>query len=164
VFAILLTLLILAALGTIGTRIFMGREAEDRVEGGEVVDFAHLKPATKPNRFVMCPKGYCPAADAESPVFDVPWERLRDYWSETVGQQPRVKLVAGDGDRRRITYVQHSAVLKFPDIITIEFVPLEGGRSSFAIESRSRYGHSDFGVNKARVRNWVDLLAQMVRR
>ena len=113
----------------------------------------------KPGRYLMCPADYCNRPpNATSPVFDMEWERLRDLWSEAVARQRRVKLVAGDGERRKITYVQHSAVLRLPDIVTIEFVDLPDGKSSFAIESRPRYGWLDFGTNEARVRDWVGLL------
>jgi hypothetical protein len=148
----------------IGTRIFMGREAEDRVADGEIAEFAHLSPKERPSRFLMCPSDYCSRApNAASPEFDMEWERLRDLWSETVARQRRVKLIAGDGERRKITYIQHSAVLRLPDIVTIEFVELSDGKSSFAIESRSRYGWLDFGANEARVRRWVGLLETVAR-
>ena len=152
-------------MAVLGIRLFMGRDAEDRVGEGEMVDFATLAPRHVSNIFLMCPLGHCGIpADAQSPIFDMEWERLRDYWSEMIAQQPRVKLVAGDGDLRKLTYVQHTALFRFPDIITIEFVPLEGGRkSSFAVESRSRYGKSDLGTNRKRVETWVDLLKQMIR-
>jgi hypothetical protein len=142
----------------------MGRDAEDRMADGEYVEFAHLSAQAKPGRFLMCPQDFCNRApDAASPVFDMEWERLRDLWSETVARQRRVKLIAGDGDRRKIVYVQHSAVLRLPDIVTIEFVDLPGGKSSFAIESRSRYGWLDFGTNEARVRDWVGLLRTVAK-
>lgn len=154
----------LVLVGVIGTRIFMGRDAEDRVAEGEVVEFGHLPAKEKPGRFLMCPKDYCSRApDAASPVFAMEWERLRDLWSETVARQPRVKLVAGDGDRHKITYVQHSALLRLPDIVTIEFVGLSDGRSSFAIESRPRYGWLDFGANAARVGAWVGLVRSVAK-
>ncbi len=154
----------LLAVGLIGTRIFMGREAEDRVAEGEIAEFGHLPAVAKPSRFLMCPKDYCSRSpDALSPVFDMEWERLRDFWSETVARQRRVKLIAGDGDRRKITYVQHSALLRLPDIVTIEFVELPDGKSSFAIESRSRFGWLDFGTNAARVRDWVGLLQSVAK-
>jgi uncharacterized protein (DUF1499 family) len=148
----------------LGVRLYMGRDAEDRVEEGEIVDFATLQPRSATNIFLMCPAAACGISpDAASPVFDMDWERLRDYWSETIAHQPRVKLVAGDGDRRKLTYVQHTAILKFPDIITVEFVSLDDGRkSSFAVESRSRYGKYDFGTNRDRVMTWVRLLQQMI--
>lgn len=154
----------LILVGVIGIRIFMGRDAEDRVGEGDVVEFGHLSAKSKPGRFLMCPADYCSRApDAAAPVFAMEWERLRDLWSETVARQPRVKLVAGDGDRRKITYVQHSALLRLPDVVTIEFVDLPGGKSSFAIESRPRYGWLDFGANAARVRTWVGLLQSVAK-
>jgi hypothetical protein len=160
----LLVVIGLVVVGLLATRIIMGRDAEDRVAEGEIVEFGHLSVKAKPGRFLMCPKDYCSRApDAASPVFNMEWERLRDLWSETVARQRRVKLIAGDGDRRKIVYVQHSAVLRLPDIVTIEFVDLPGGKSSFAIESRSRYGWLDFGTNEARIRDWVGLLQTVAK-
>jgi hypothetical protein len=160
----LLAVIGIIVVGLLGTRIIMGRDAEDRVADGEMVEFAHLSAEAKPGRFLMCPKDYCSRTpNADSPVFEMEWERLRDLWSETVARQRRVKLIAGDGDRRKIVYVQHSAVLRLPDIVTIEFVDLPGGKSSFAIESRSRYGWLDFGANEARVRDWVGLLRTVAK-
>ncbi len=154
----------LVIIGLLGTRIFMGRDAEDRVAEGEIVEFGHLPAMAKPGRFLMCPQDYCSRApDAVAPVFDMEWERLRDLWSETVARQRRVKLVVGDGERRKIVYVQHSALLRLPDIVTIEFVDLPDSKSSFAIESRPRYGWLDFGGNEARVRAWVGLLESVAK-
>ena len=159
-----LVVLGLVVVGLLGTRIVMGREAEDRVADGEVVEFGHLSAKAKPGRFLMCPQDYCSRPpNAVSPVFDMEWERLRDLWSETVARQRRVKLVAGDGERRKITYVQHSALLRLPDIVTIEFVDLPGGKSSFAIESRPRYGWLEFGSSETRVRDWVGLLQTVAK-
>ncbi|WP_189050337.1 DUF1499 domain-containing protein [Aliidongia dinghuensis] len=151
--------------GLIVIRIVMGRDAEDRVAEGELVDFNHLPAVEKQGRFLMCPKDFCSRApDAEAPVFAMEWEQLRDLWSEAVARQPRVKLVAGDGERRKIVYVQHSPLLRLPDIVTIEFVPLPDGKSSFAIESRARFGWTDFGGNAERVRAWVALVESVAKK
>jgi hypothetical protein len=148
----------------LGFRIYLGREAEDRIDEEDVVDFTALAPAAKPHRFLMCPPGICNIpADAESPVFNIGWERLRSYWSEVIAHQTRVKLIGGDGELQKITYIEHSAVLRFPDIVTIEFFPVGEHGSSFAIESHSRYGYSDLGGNRARVLAWVALLKKMVK-
>ncbi len=150
--------------GLVVIRIVLGREAEDRVGSGEIVDFARLPATEKPGRFLMCPANYCSRApDAASPVFAMEWERLRDLWSEAVARQPRVKLVAGDGERRKITYVQHSPLLRLPDVVTIEFVELPDGKSSFAVESRPRFGWLDFGANATRVRQWVGLVQSVAK-
>lgn len=163
-FALLLIVLAAFLVGLLGTRLYMGREAEDRLDDVDVVDFADLthKPGT--DRFLMCPDAVCSIpADASSPVFEVEWERLRGYWSEVAAHQSHVKLISGDGELEKIAYVQHTPILRLPEIVTIEFYPLGDHRSSFAIESHSRYGIAGLGGNRQRVLAWVDLLQRVAR-
>lgn len=157
------TVLGVAAFG-LAVRIYMGREAENRLAPSEAVSIAELRsPLPKPS-FLFCPPGYCAAAEAiASPVFPMPWERLRDYWTEVVSGEKRVETIAADPDARRFVYIQHSPTFRFPDIITIEFVPLGPNRSSIAIYSRSRYGHDDFGKNRKRVGKWMALLEKVAQ-
>jgi uncharacterized protein (DUF1499 family) len=77
--------------------------------------------------------------------------------------QPRVGLVAWNAPRRRATYIEHSAIFRFPDIVTVEFVILGAGKSSLAIHSRSRYGKADMGVNRRRVIDWLTTLRTIMR-
>jgi uncharacterized protein (DUF1499 family) len=125
----------------------------------EPVDFATLPPPDRPNRYLVCPPGLCRATpDAESAVFDVPVDRLRERWREVVGAQPRVvRLGAGD-DGLQHDYVQRSAHFRFPDIVTVRFVALAPSRSSLAVYSRSVFGRDDFGVNRERVEAWIGAL------
>jgi uncharacterized protein (DUF1499 family) len=90
------------------------------------------------------------------------WERLRGYWSEMIAVQPRVGLAAWDTQHGRATYIERSAVFRFPDIVTVEFVRLGAGKSSLAIDSRSRYGKGDMGVNRHSVVDWLATLRTMV--
>src|SRR5919201_2077512 len=126
--ALLATLLSIGILA-FALRLYMGREAE-----------ARLRPGSP-----RC------AGNGESPAFNLPWERLRDDWKEMIRMQPRVELVASDREQRHFAYLQRSAGFRFPDVVTVEFMALEGGRSSLAIHSRSRYGYTDLGTNRARV-------------
>ena len=164
----LLTPLVVILLGVaafgLAVRIYMGRDAEHRLAPGEAVSIAELhSPLPKPG-FLFCPPGYCPAAEAvASPVFPLPWERLRDYWTEVISGEKRVETIAPDPDNRRFVYIQHSAAFRFPDIITVEFVQLGPNRSSIAIYSRSRYGRYDFGKNRKRVGKWLALLEKMAK-
>ena len=157
------TVLGLAAVG-LAVRIYMGREAENRLAPSEAVSIAELRsPLPKPG-FLFCPAGYCAAAEAiASPVFPMPWERLREYWTEVISGEKRVETIAADPDERRFVYIQHSPTFRFPDIITVEFVPLGPNRSSVAIYSRSRYGHYDFGKNRKRVGKWMSLLEKVAQ-
>ena len=89
----------------------------------EAVDFADLKLTDNPNQFLMCPPGFCNAdPHAESPVFDVSVERLRERWREVVTFRPNVKLLAEDKEGQQSDYVQRSARFRFPDIITVRFI------------------------------------------
>jgi len=162
-FTVLLILAGLALLCLLGGRLYFGRAAESRIDEEDVVDFAELSPVLKPHRFLMCPAGVCSQpADAESPVYGMEWERLRSYWSEVIAHQPRVKLIGGDGELKKITYIERSSLLHLPQIVTIEFFSVGENGSSFAIESHSRYGLlSTFDDNRALVREWVKLLDKM---
>jgi uncharacterized protein (DUF1499 family) len=157
-------LLILAVIGGagIGLRVYLSRAAEGQLEADEIVDFAARNSGGRENVFAACPSAFCtPPADVESPVFALGWERLLDYWDDVIAAQRDVTLVAEDRARRRFTYIQRSAMLRFPDVITVEFVPLGEAKSTIAIDSRSRYGKGDLGVNRRRVTEWLDLLQQM---
>jgi len=152
------------ALAALGLRIYLGREAESRVAADEVIDFGARNVAGRANVFAMCPVDFCaPSGDLASPVFRIGWERLHDYWRELIAAQRRVEQVGWDEKRRRATYIQRSAMLRFPDIVTVEFVPLGVDRASLAIDSRSRYGKGDMGVNRRRVVEWMDMLQHMMR-
>jgi uncharacterized protein (DUF1499 family) len=164
--AMLIFLIGLAVVGAgmLSLRVYLGRAAESRLRPDEVVDFAARGSAGRDNVFAMCPPGFCiPPADRESPVFAVGWERVRDLWKDVVAAQPRVEEVVDDPVRRRLVYIQRSPLLRFPDIVTIEFIPLDGERATLAIDSRARYGRSDFHVNRRRVLKWVRLLERLAQ-
>lgn len=161
--ALLATGLAMAVLA-LALRIYMGREAEDRLAARETVSIAELRsPVPKPG-YLACPPGYCSAAEAvASPVFEMPWDRLREYWIEIIADDRRMVRVAADFEVRRFVYIEHSPVFRFPDIVTVEFVRLGPNRSSIAVYSRSRYGEYDFAKNRKRVERWLFLLQKVAR-
>lgn len=138
-------------------RIFMTRPAQDHLAPQERVDIAALRPPQPQPSFLACPPGYCTARPAvTTPIFALPWQRLRDVWAGMIAVEPRVVRVVSQG--RRLVYIQHSPAFGFPDIITVEFVALGPDRSGIALYSRSRYGRNDFGKNRERVKRWLGLL------
>ena len=164
----ILAVLVAAVLGVaifgLAVRIYMGREAENRLAPGETVSIAELRsPLPKPS-FLACPPGYCQAVEGiASPVFPLPWERLHEYWTEVIAGEKRVGTILADSDNRRFVYIQHSPTFRFPDVITVDFVQLAPDRSSIAIYSRSRYGHYDFAKNRKRVVRWLALLEKVAQ-
>jgi Protein of unknown function (DUF1499) len=143
-------------------RIYMGSGAEDRLAPQEAVSIPELRSSLPKYCFLACPSGYCSAAAAiTSPVFDLPWERLRDYWMEMISGETRVVRAVADLAPRHYVYIQHSPIFRFPDIVTVELIPLGPSRSSVAVYSRSRYGEYDFHKNRKRVEKWLFLLQKM---
>ncbi len=125
----------------------------------ETVDFADLKLTDKPNQFLICPPRLCNTdPHADSLVFDVSVDQLRERWREVVAIQSRVELLAEDG--QQFDYVQRSARFRFPDIITVRFISVPPSKSTLAIYSRSVYGKSDFGVNRKRIEAWLKSLRE----
>lgn len=124
------------------------------------VEFETLELKPSPNQFLVCPPGLCRQAQAhlEPPSFDLTVEQLCDRWREMVSRQPRVSELSADPVREQYEYEQLSALVGYPDTITVRFLPAGEGRSTLAIYSRSHYGRSDLGVNEKRIRAWLDLL------
>jgi len=123
-----------------------------------MLDFAALELGPKPNQYLVCAADVCPKAQAhrEAPVYDVPAEKLRAAFLKVALEQKRTKLLEEAGFQ--IELVQRSALMRFPDYISVRFLPVSDSQSSLAIYSRSQYGYSDLGVNKKRIDNWLELL------
>jgi uncharacterized protein (DUF1499 family) len=152
------------ALG-LGLRGYMNSTAQDRLLPSEQADIAELRSPLPQPGFLACPPGYCRAGEAiAGPIFGMSWADLREAWRRMVAAEPRLIQVAEDVRHRRAVYVVHTAVLGFPDIVTVEFVVLGDDRSSIALYSRSRYGRSDFGTNRRRVERWLSQLTRSMPR
>lgn len=128
-------------------------------------DFATLRLAATPNQYLMLPPGYRAQAtpQAESPVFDVPVDRLEQVALEVIRTRPRTIQVASDQEHRSYAFVQRTPLLRFPDTVTVRFVDEGGGRSSMAIYSRSKIGKSDLGANRKRVERWLEAIKGRLR-
>ena len=125
------------------------------------IDFTALKLTDKPNQFLMCPPGYCMAAPhADSPLFNHSVDNLYRRWHDLLVDQPRVELLAKYDAGQQFDYLQRSARFRFPDVITVRFIPVSPKQSTLAIYSRSIYGKSDFGVNRKRIDSWLKLLRE----
>jgi uncharacterized protein (DUF1499 family) len=125
------------------------------------VDFETFTRSGKPNTALACPPGFCrnASADFDPGVYAMPDEALREAFTRYVLDQPSVIPVyrhAQPGLPTQDRYVQRSARMQFPDTIDVRFIALSDTTSTLAIYSRSQIGHSDFGVNLARIKAWTD--------
>ncbi len=71
---------------------------------------------------------------------------------------PNVFVLAGDDGAQQDRFLARTTYMRWPDTINVQYVDLGDGRSTLAILSRSQIGRSDFGVNEARVRDWIGRL------
>jgi len=129
------------------------------------IDFNTLELGWKPNQFLVVPNDYDTAAKPHAHANDYPVELsdLESAFRAVVAKQPRVTLEREDRANHQVEFVQRSALFRFPDTITVQFLERGEGRSSLAIYSRSTYGIGDMGVNKKRVLAWLKQLDQAVK-
>jgi len=125
-----------------------------------MVDFKNIRLPTTPNFYIMCPASYCPksAHAVVSPEFNVSVAALQVRWNNMIKKQARTTLLTSEDTNLQRLYVQLTALWHFPDFIDVRFISLDENRATLAIYSHSYFGHSDFGVNKKRVVQWIEEL------
>lgn len=133
-------------------------EFNGKAEGlGSMTNFATLENRLPPpaiaNEYIVAPRGVAPFARVvAAPEFSINAERLYKVIDRVVSRQSLITLVAKDFGTLRSEYVQRTPLFRFPDVITIQAIPIDEERSSIAIHSYSIYGASDLGVNAKRVK------------
>ena len=132
------------------------------------VEVWHVDPVTapqtlKPHSYRVAPLGLSSEhVDATSPVYSANPTLMAKAFDDFVLSQSKTIRIAGSPEEGWMTYVQRSPSLNIPDYISVKFFDLNGGKSTIAVYSRSRYGYSDQGVNEARVNLWVGTLQSLV--
>lgn len=127
-----------------------------------MLDLATLKQPNGRNQYLAAPPGFGTARpDRTTPQFPRPAADLAQIFLAMALAQPRVTLRGQRQDGLAFELVQRSALLRFPDIVTVEVIPVDEQRSTLAIFSRSVYGRRDFGVNRQRVEDWLARLARL---
>lgn len=96
--------------------------------------------------------------DMPAPTYSANPTLMAKAFDDFVLRQSKTIRIAGSPEEGWMTYVQRTPSLNFPDYISVKFLDLQGGKSTIAVFSRSRYGYSDQGVNEARVKLWVGTL------
>ena len=122
------------------------------------LDFSTLKKPRKPNTYLKSPQDYAEyPPKTVSPIFELDMPTLAARFEKVALGEPRVEKLSSRniGADLQVDYVQCSKLIGYPDTITVRFIDLGEGRSTLAIFSRAHYGYRDFGVNEARVRDWM---------
>jgi len=123
---------------------------------GQPVEFATFELSWKPNQALMAPPGATRATPhLDAPVFAVSPDRLRDAFLSVIAAEPRARVLKKNADGLTFTAVQQTPLMAYPDFVSVEIRPAADGGSTVLIYSRSVFGIRDFGVNRARVEDWV---------
>lgn len=151
---VLLALVLLAA----GAMLYV-RLAPLNAEHWHVDPVTAATPET-PNSFRVLAPGATPGPEEMvSPVYAVPPAELIKAFDEMAIAQPRTERLAGTPDGQSyVTYVQRTPLVAYPDYVSVRAVPVGEGQSALVILSRSRFGKSDLGVNRARMTQWIAAL------
>jgi uncharacterized protein (DUF1499 family) len=130
-----------------------------------MTDFATLQPPDKPNNWLIAPSDFSGigAVDETAPVFDVAAPVLAEAWRITIEAEPRTTILAVSDDDLRIEAQQKSAVFGFVDRVSVQVIPLDDGRSTFAAYSTSLVGYWDMGANRSRLQEWTVALEKTVK-
>lgn len=128
-----------------------------------LTDFASLQTRDSPNAWLVAPPAYTAAKPNEDAAdFAIDAVRLADAWQTVLRQQPRTTISLVSADGLQIEAEQRSAVFGFVDDISFRAIPLAADLSTVAIYSRARVGYWDLGVNRRRVRAWIELLGEQL--
>jgi uncharacterized protein (DUF1499 family) len=124
--------------------------------------FEQLIRRTTPNDALACPTGLCTAkVEITTPVYPVAAAELRRALATVIASEPQITIVETADASLTDRYIQRSARMGFPDTIVVRFLERPEGRSTLAIYSRSQFGESDLGVNRARIERWLAKLAKI---
>lgn len=158
----------LAVIGALGV-VIIGWDSMWNKIGGPAdlgtVNFQTLTKTPNPNQALICPTGFCPAAEAEdqvdqiSPLYALPVAELAQQILNSLTHEQNLERVDDRSDPLKMRFVQRTPKLRFPDTIRLEIIPMGDNQSSLALYSQSQIGKSDLGVNKERVDRWLKRLA-----
>lgn len=123
----------------------------------DFISFKSLKRPPKPNTCLVAPENFCLAAEPDfaPPVVPLTGRGLYSRLSEVIASERSWGKLETDPEQLRIKFVATTGLMRFKDDVDIEVIPLEDGKATFAIYSRSRLGYSDLGANRKRVSDLI---------
>jgi uncharacterized protein (DUF1499 family) len=129
-----------------------------------LMDMTRIERPSSPNTFLAGPEGMTPKPDQVIPEQNQTAADLYQKARALFSGEPRTYVAAEFPGQMQIHYVVRSAMLNFPDLVTVQVNASGEGRSTMVIWSRSYYGQSDFGVNRDRTKAWLAALQQSNQR
>jgi len=132
-----------------------GAEGLMRPAPGEL---RHLQRPASPNSALAAPEDFPLKPDFVLPIYPIPATALFDAICRVAAAAPRTYLQAIYPENMEARWVARSELFNFPDVIVAQVSPRGEDKSSLVLYSRSEYGYSDLGVNRARLKAWIGAL------
>lgn len=132
-------------------------ESGHSVRMTDYISFKSLKRPPKPNTCLVAPDNHCLAAEPDfaPPQLNMTGRGLFSKLSEVIAAERSFGQLESDAEKLRLKFVATTGFMRFKDDVDIEVIPLEDGKATVAIYSRSRVGYSDLGANQKRVRKLI---------
>lgn len=127
------------------------------------LDFATLVLPSSPNTCLLTPSTAPGQGHLHHDPFPVTTEAAFAAIRAVAAAQPRTYPLADYPARFQAQWVVRSRLMNYPDIVVAEAAPAGDGTGLW-LYSRSLLGHSDFGVNRARVMAWLGAFEDRLRR
>ena len=126
--------------------------------------FESVEPVSTPNSYLVCPRELCTSRppDMAPEVYKASAAELMQLARETWSDEPGTRLVHDAPAAFTLRFVQRSKIMRFPDTISVRFIPVDEQQATIAIYSRSQIGYSDLGANEDRVKRWLGQLGKRV--
>ena len=119
-----------------------------------LLDFSALAPPRPGNSALAAPPGLHVRPEIISRRRELPPRRLYDLFKTVALAQPRTYLHAAFAEQLQAHFVVRSRRCNYPDLVALQVTPDQMP----ALYSRSVYGRSDLGVNRARLVAWLAAL------
>jgi hypothetical protein len=129
-----------------------------------LMDMTKIERPSTPNTFLSGPAEMHPAPDLVTEPRAMPVATLYERARLLFGGMPSTYVAAEFPRQHQVHYVVRSALLNFPDLVTVQVNAAGDDQSTLVIWSRSVYGRSDFGVNRERTKAWLAALQQSIER
>jgi len=120
----------------------------------QAIDMHQLLRPSSPNTALAAPEGFSPAPDIVTRRYDIAPELLFAAVQGVALAQPRTVSHAVFAERLQAHFVARSRLMNYPDLVAAQVTP----ESELILWSRSVYGRSDFGANRARLVAWLAAL------
>ncbi|MCP4319242.1 MAG: DUF1499 domain-containing protein [Hyphomicrobiales bacterium] len=121
------------------------------------LEFASLERSPTANDALACTQGLRDDCDITIPAFDIAPPELAERIARHIEiADPLARRVDDQSAPDHLRYVTYSPTMRFPDLVNIEIVQMQDGRTGVLAYARAQLGEIDFDANSERLKRYFD--------